>query len=259
MKFFDGLHSYEIVMLALGVMLFMALLFALVFFVIKGRELKGLFAFFIVPILMIGFPGINKIQFEKLLVELERETEALEKRPDDQALKAEVEEKVKAVTARPIEGAPQLLVKVARAQKALGEENKALGTIQQALKVNPNQTKAVQLKEEIKEQQKTSQQVNEIENKTNQLARDPNNPALRADVLRNLEKIDVSRINKTQDLIKVARAQKEVGEQNKAGATVERALTLNPNSKEAANLKTTIINQQKFKVVQPPAVRPGIK
>ena len=36
MTFFDGLYSYEVVLLVLGVLLFLVLLFAFVAFVIRG-------------------------------------------------------------------------------------------------------------------------------------------------------------------------------------------------------------------------------
>ncbi len=66
------IHNYEIILLGLGVALFVVLLFLLIFSVVKKRPLKGLFVFFILPIVMIGFPGIQKIKFESNGAELDK-------------------------------------------------------------------------------------------------------------------------------------------------------------------------------------------
>lgn len=77
----EGLHNYEIVLLTLGVALFVVLLFLLIYCVIKKRPLKGLFLFFILPILMIGFPGIQKIKFESNGAELDKIATETKKNP----------------------------------------------------------------------------------------------------------------------------------------------------------------------------------
>ena len=77
----EGLHDYDLILLALGVTLFVVLLFLLIFSVVKKRQLKGLFLFFVLPIVMIGFPAFQKISFENGKVELDKAIEQAKKSP----------------------------------------------------------------------------------------------------------------------------------------------------------------------------------
>jgi hypothetical protein len=75
----EGIYDYQLILLALGVLLFVVLLFLLIFSVVKKRPLKGLFLFFILPIIMIGFPAIQKISFQNLSDELDKAVKVAEK------------------------------------------------------------------------------------------------------------------------------------------------------------------------------------
>ncbi len=76
----DGLELYEILMLGLGSLLFLVLLTILIIFVAQKREFKTAFLlFFIVPIVMIAWPGLEKIQINKDGVNLSKAVEEYEK------------------------------------------------------------------------------------------------------------------------------------------------------------------------------------
>jgi hypothetical protein len=63
MTTFAGLFWYEIVLLALGVMLFVVLLNALRSALAAGRSYAGLLPFFMLTIVMVGYPSIKSIQY----------------------------------------------------------------------------------------------------------------------------------------------------------------------------------------------------
>ncbi len=111
MNVFDGLHLYEIVLLVLGVILFLVLLVALIIFLIQGRSIKSLLLFFVVSVLMIGFPSVTKFKFDKDGVEIDK--------------------------------------LAARAEAVLGTPNKAVGTLNQALSRNPKLETAKDLKSRL--------------------------------------------------------------------------------------------------------------
>ena len=67
----DGLYGYEIVLGALGVLLFVALLPMLLRQIWRDKPYGGLLAFFILPVAMIGFPSIKSIQYKDGVVSLE--------------------------------------------------------------------------------------------------------------------------------------------------------------------------------------------
>jgi hypothetical protein len=139
MKLLEGLYLHEVILMVLGALLFVVLLVLLVYSVLKNRDLKLVLLSFLLPVLMIGFSSVKKIQFDKLVVDLEHQARQLEQKPGDQQLRAEVEKNVATVTdARPIGNRPDTLVIVARAQNALGQEQQALDTAKRAVKIDPS-------------------------------------------------------------------------------------------------------------------------
>ncbi len=65
MNLFQNLCPHESILLILGVVLFAVLIFLLVFKTVKERKIGMLLPFFLLPIVMIGYPSIGSIQYEK--------------------------------------------------------------------------------------------------------------------------------------------------------------------------------------------------
>ena len=102
MRFFDGLYSYEIVLLALGTLMFLVLLFAFVYSLVKKQALGRLFGFFLFPILMIGFPVVSSIKLMNNLIEITKATRELEQQPTDKSAREDLAKAVQSVAARPV-------------------------------------------------------------------------------------------------------------------------------------------------------------
>lgn len=230
MKLLEGLYLYEVMLMALGTLLFLVLLVLLIYSVIKNRDLKLMFLSFLLPVLMIGFSSIKKIQYDNLVLELQHQARELEQKPGDQQLKAEVEKKVAAVTARPIENSADTLVTVARAQNALGKDAQALTTVNKALQVAPQLPEAAQLKTTIVDQQNLKREATELEKKTEQLERHPNDPTLKREVNDKIGKVAARPTNNPEVLGKLARAQKVAGQEEQAINTAKRAVKIDPTA-----------------------------
>jgi hypothetical protein len=142
---FNGLHLYEIVMLILGAILFLAVLVLLIVFVIQRRSIKALLLFFVIAVLMIGFPAVSKIKFDKDGLEIDKATQALTENPSNLSAKTKLESLVTQTKPRLTES-PEGLVKVARAEAVLGNQDKALDTLDRALKTDPKLETAKDLK-----------------------------------------------------------------------------------------------------------------
>ena len=87
MKFFNGLYSYEIVMLVLGVLLFLVALVKLM-----KKASAGLVVFFLLAIAMIGYPSIQSIQYEKGVITVDKKVHDLEANPGNEALRASLQQ-----------------------------------------------------------------------------------------------------------------------------------------------------------------------
>lgn len=145
MKIFDGLFLYEVVLLILGTVFFIALLVILIIKVAQNRSVKPLLLFFAFPIVMIGFPALGKIKFDKDGIEIDKLTMQVADNPSNPELEKKLKDAVAAAGPRVAES-QEGLVKVARAEAVLGNQEKAEQTVNKALRVNPNLKAARDLK-----------------------------------------------------------------------------------------------------------------
>ncbi len=127
-KLTDGLQLHEVAMFMLGGLLFIVLLFLIVLFALRKRQLKPLLLFFIIPIIMLGWPSIAKIQLNNEGLTLVNNLKELEKSPGDVALQSKVEQSVQALEEKNV-NAPDKLATIARAKYLLGEDSGALETL----------------------------------------------------------------------------------------------------------------------------------
>lgn len=125
MHLVEGLKSYEIVLLILGAMLFLVLVFLLIYFVINKRSYKQLLPFFSIPIIMVGFPGIQKITFDRGILGIETKTKEVEQNPTNAEAGKELEVRLKAIENRPISQPANLRI-LEKAYTAVGSPQKAI-------------------------------------------------------------------------------------------------------------------------------------
>jgi Tetratricopeptide repeat len=146
---FDGLHSYEIVLMVLGIVMFVLLAAVLVLYVYQRRTPTTLLLFFMFPVVMIGFPAFQKISFANDVVSVEKAAEKLAENPADAKARTQLVETVKQVEQRPTSD-PRVNLTLARAYKALGQRDRALDRVNSALPANPHLPEATRLREELR-------------------------------------------------------------------------------------------------------------
>jgi hypothetical protein len=137
MELFNGLTGIEIILMVLGVMLFFVLLFLMVYMVIRNKSYKNLIAFFLIPVLMIGFPCIKKISYDKWCIELDNQTQKVITHPNDEGAKKSLAELIDKNETRAFND-PSELSKIAIARLALHDTIKAQQSLNKALKLNPD-------------------------------------------------------------------------------------------------------------------------
>lgn len=100
---FAGLNLYESVLLVLGIVLFVALLVALLRNVFKNQPYAALLPAFLLPVAMIGYPSIQSIQYNNGLVEIQKATDQVAAHPNDVQARAALqalEPKIAAIAPR---------------------------------------------------------------------------------------------------------------------------------------------------------------
>lgn len=144
----EGINFYEIILIALGTLLFLTLLFGLIYFIIKGRNIKKLLVFFLLPIIMIACPSIQKVGFENGMFQIEKYTQDLENNPGDTVAINELTVLLDEYEEEELAD-PETIVAVGEAYSVLGDDEKAMRYVEMALHEDPNNKDAILLKSKI--------------------------------------------------------------------------------------------------------------
>ncbi len=148
MAFFDGMYFYEIIALVGGVLLFLVLLAALLRKVFTNQPFAALLPFFMVSVIMIGFPSWSSVKMSDGVIEIDKQTHDLQANPDDAALRSSLQSNVNNLSARPFKSA-QTVATLAAAQFALGQEEQAKQNLDKALATDPTVKTAQELKAKV--------------------------------------------------------------------------------------------------------------
>jgi len=233
MKLFDGLYLYEIVMLCLGIFLFVVLVLALIYQLMHRRNLAGLLAFFVLSIVMIGYPSIKSVQLQKDGVTIDKTTRELQSDPANPQTRAALEKEVKQIGKRPVSD-PATLTRIGNAQFALGDEKEAEEKAQIALERDPHSAEALELQNKITT-------LHKLDSATTELEKHPDDAAAKAKLQETLSQASRQPTANPLALTKIAKAQAELGQRDKATENVNKALQINPNLTEAKKVQTMIV------------------
>jgi len=231
-KLVDGLYGFEIVLGALGVLLFVVLIPMLLRQILRDKPYGGLLAFFALPVAMIGFPGLKSIQFKDGVISLEKDAHQLQEDPTNKELREKVARQVSEINTRAPKD-PETKTKVAQAQFELGDHAAAEAAVDEALKERPQLPGAVKLKQRIVLDRKLSElSATVTQNPTNQQAK------------KQLEEMthDVAQqpIASPEMLANIAASEAAVGHTKEAEAFNKKALAINPNLQRALQLQQRI-------------------
>ncbi len=194
----DGLYPYEVVLLVLGCVLFVVLLFVLVVLVLRSKEFGKLLPFFVLPIAMIGYPGIQSIEIKDGTVTIKTITRELEQNPTDPAKREELKKAVAKLAARPI-ARPDRNAALAAAQLALGDESAAVTSLRKAQRVDPAGAEVVALQRKI-------DVVRELDRLATAVERDPADSRAAAELSGRLAAAEKEKFADPRALATVARA-----------------------------------------------------
>lgn len=194
MKFFDGLYSFEIVLLILGVLLFLV---ALVKFMKKPSGV--LVAFFLIAAAMIGYPSVQSIAYQKGVITINKQVHDLEADPSNQALRSSLQQNIVKVEGRPSTDAATN-VTLATAHFALGNEAQAKATLEPILQKAPDLPEAKDLNNKMI----LSDRLKEL---TTHVEAAPQDTAAKAQLDQTVSQLAKSRIANPKTLQAVTRAQ----------------------------------------------------
>jgi len=159
MKFFDGLYSYEIVILVLGVCLFLA---ALLKFIKEKKPNAGLIAFFLISVGMIGYPSWQSLEYKDGVISIQKQVHDLQADPGNPTLRASLQQDVNKLEARP-SNTPEANLAVAQAHFALGNDAVAKQKLATVLQTAPDSEGAQELNKRIELSNKLTALTQKVE------------------------------------------------------------------------------------------------
>ncbi len=145
---FEGLYPYEKLLAVLGTALFVVLAVVLLVYVFQRRGVSTLLPFFLLPVVMIGFPGIQKVSYENGKLELEKALAGFERSSNDSASRAQLRASVEKIAPRTATD-PKASLTAARAFAKLGEPDRALRSVRPSLEAQPTRREALDLQREL--------------------------------------------------------------------------------------------------------------
>jgi len=226
----DGLLFYEKVLMGLGVLLFLALLCILIFKAVKGQSLKVILGAFLIPIVMIGWPSIEKIKYDNGVIEIVKLTREAEANPGDTATRQALASALREVEDAPVSN-PNTLLKFSNAHAAIGDTAKAIEYADLALDKKPDFMLAAERRDILATPRK------KIEQETQKVLSDPADSAARSRLSEHIANFSNSKVVSPETFLTIAKGQAAIGDTGKALMFIDSVLSRNPASTEGKNLK----------------------
>lgn len=151
-ELFSGLLLYEITLLVLGVFLFLILSAGLLYYIIKKEQIKKLLLFFLLPIVMIGYPSIKEISISKDRISLVKYQDMLIENPEDSVAREKVEEYTGKLEDRA--SGTDDMIRISKSKLLLGNNKEAVVFANKALAKDSTNQQAQDLKKLLSIQQK---------------------------------------------------------------------------------------------------------
>jgi tetratricopeptide (TPR) repeat protein len=243
-----SLLLYELVLLIAGGILFLALVFMLVFSLVRNKPIKNVFWFFIFPVIMMGFPSLQSFTFENGKIEIKKLTAEVKNDPENEEKRAELEQAIETINPSRIENDAEASTTVAEAQLELGNIAESEKAIQNSLTLEKNNTKAIELNNTIKKVKikdlnykanvkKLKEIIKKVDKKSSAT------PKEIQEITAILTKTEVPKYTTEKSQIVIAKGLNRIGDNTSSAKILDNVLTSNPNSQEAIAVKRdTILN-----------------
>ncbi|MDB5089932.1 MAG: Fis1 C-terminal tetratricopeptide repeat-containing protein [Mucilaginibacter sp.] len=250
----QGLYLYEIILMITGGILFLALVFALIWNVIKGKSIVSLLPFFFLPIVMIGWTAIKSFSYDNGKIDIEKTANEVAKNPADTTLRGKLEKSIAAFDTTRAANDPVALNNISSAYYALGKYNEASIYNQKALSINPGLPQAINLKAGIEKQvalkNNFEQSIQQLNNSV--AAADTGKaaltPAATQKIVGILKTVKQPVYADEKSSLVIAKALALVNKKEQSMQVVNKVLEANPQSQESLQLKKNI-ETGKFKTV----------
>ena len=230
--FMQGLYPGEVVLLIAGIVLLGIFIFAFLYQLLHQRSITALLGFFLIPIICIGYPSIQSIQYKDGVVTVQKATDTLLSNPTDPQARQVLEQQTQKIADRTSSN-PTDTVILAKAQFALGHEEDAAKNLEKALQAKADLPEALALKTKMQVAQNLQSLAAKVES-------EPTNQEAKVDLQKNVTAAAQFKWANPSAITSLAQAQTALGDHAAALKTINTAVAIAPKSAPALKLKETI-------------------
>ena len=224
-RLIEGLFLYELVLLTLGILLFIALLVRVV---IKDFNLTyG--AGFLISLIFIGYPSIQSFSFSKDIVNVEKYAKQLAENPEDQGAEENLRQSLDKVEKRA--GSADNLATISDAHLELGEEEKAEKFVEEALKKDPENTKA-----------KETQKILNVDRSIELLKQNPMNEVEKASSTQKLRTLEENPTQNPNRTVRLAEGYRWLDNKEKTRIYFDSTQFLQPKNQRILKLRDYVVS-----------------
>ena len=221
----DGLTLYQSILLILGFLVFLAVVIFILVKIGQGQKMpKQAFLLVLISILMIAFPGINKISFMGFSVELQKEIERLKDDPANSDARENLIEMV-SNSDESVIYSPKNLTRMAEAKNMLGDYPAAIRDAEKALQKSPGYAPA----QNVRTIAETGQAINVLE-------RNPDDHRAIMVLEQNARMLERLPVQDKYTELRIAEANLLTGETMKARERAATVLVNSPDDAKAAEI-----------------------
>ena len=214
-KLLDGLFLYELLLMILGSILFLAI----ITLILKQKEItKNHLLALGIAIVAVGFPGIKSFSITDGILKIEKSIEELEDNPESQEVKEALEKGVVAVEERPIKNAERL-VTLSEANLKLGHTEKAVTQAKTALESKPNLETATEVIEVV-----------EVEKQIENVRSNPSDKKAKAKLKNEVKKLEKLKTPSGRRTAHIAEVYEVLGDHVKARAYIDSTKMYQPRN-----------------------------
>lgn len=245
-KFFNGMLPFEIVLLIMGVIIFLALIFLLIWNDLKKEKIVALLPFFLIPVILVGYPSVQSVEFKDDGLSIQKYTQDVKADPTDTASIHALTDKLEAFRSNPsrVMNNPEALATIAGAQLALGNLDSAALTIGQASRIAPQsgdvKRTAAEINQHLVVRQQFNSGVSSLEQDLLKLQSHPGDTLATGNITRVLSTMQQPAYIDAPSALVLAKALAVMNQPAQSVQVINQVLSTNASSVEARQLKASI-------------------
>jgi tetratricopeptide (TPR) repeat protein len=245
---FNNMLSYETILAIMGMIFFLVLVFALVWSVLKKRNITKLLPFFIIPIIMVAYPTLKSIKIGDFILDIQAQSKIVENNPRDTAAVKRLEESLeKLKTNDRLSNNSNVLVAAANAQMILGNYNSASSNLDMARQIDPKTAGLSPLRTELNQKIEINNlflnNVDKLKKQIASLKTSPGDTTSLNQLNKTLSEIKIPRYVKPDGVLTIAKAYAIAGDGKQSLKIIDNLDASGKSEKSLAPLKDSIANQ----------------